>query len=86
MSVTIEIPAEIESAALSIPDLNARLLTFVRHQVDLERWRNNRYSSKAQQLVAQGLAEAEQLKAAGISREEALELFEGVHNRISDQL
>jgi hypothetical protein len=86
MSVTLEIPAEIESAALRIPDLNERLLAFLRHQVELERWRESRYSSRTQQLVAQGLKEAEQMKAGGTSREEALELFKDVHTRISHLL
>ena len=59
---------------------------FVRHQVDLEKWRKGRYSEKARALVAKGLAQAEELREKGVSRSEAAEMFRDVHNRITRKL
>ena len=61
----------------NIPDLDQRVLSFLRDQVEYEKWRTQRYSDRARRIVSQGLGEAEQLKAAGVSREEMFRrLFE----------
>ena len=77
MSITVELPPDIEEQVRNIPDLNQRVLSFLRTQVDYEKWRTQRYSEKAQRIVSEGLLEADQLKSAGVSREEMFRrLFE----------
>ena len=51
MSITVELPPDLERDANRITDLDERLKLFVRQQVDLERWRSTRYSEKARRLV-----------------------------------
>ena len=77
MSITVEVPPDLEEQVRTIPDLNQRVLTFLRTQVEHENWRRQRYSQKARRIVTEGLAEAEQMKKAGVSRDEMFRrLFE----------
>ena len=87
MSVTLDLPPELENAAMSIPDLNERLLLFVRQQVNMEQWRQSRYSARSRGLLEQAAQEAEQqARKAGVTREQAAAEFEAVHSRITSQL
>ena len=85
MSITVELPPDMESQVRAIPDLNQRMLSFLRSQIEYETWRTSRYSEKARALVSEGLSEVAGLKAAGISREEMFRrLFENL-DEISPQ-
>ena len=70
MSITIELPAEMEERVRTIPDLDQRVVDFLRHQADLEEWRKRRYSPEAQAIVAEAEAEAVQLRVRGVTREQ----------------
>ena len=70
MSFTVELPPDIEAQVRTIPDLDRRVLSFLRSQVEYEKWRVRRYSEKARSIVREGLGDAERMKAAGLSREE----------------
>ena len=86
MSVTLDLPPELENAAMSIPDLNERLLLFVRQQVNMEQWRQSRFSARARGLLDQAAQQAEQARTAGVTREQAAAESEEVHSRITSQL
>jgi hypothetical protein len=68
MSITVELPPDIEDRIRAIPDLDQRVAQFLRNQVGIEEWRARRYSPEAQALVAGAEAEAARLGAEGISR------------------
>jgi len=70
MSISIELPADIESDARSIPDLPQLLTSFIRSQVELERWRKKRFSPQTREIVRQAVEEAASLRARGITREQ----------------
>lgn len=77
MSITVELPPDIEAQVHTIPDLDQRVLSFLRSQVEYEKWRKERYSARARRIVTQGLADAREMQAAGVSREEMFRrLFE----------
>lgn len=78
MTLTLNLPAELESDAIRIPDLNQRLTSFVRQQVDLEKWRSRRYSDHARRLATESAEDAEK-----ISREEASKDLLESYERIS---
>ena len=61
-------------------------MSFLRNRVEYEKWRKERYSAKALQLVEESKAEAEQLRASGKSREELFEEFMVLHERITKQI
>jgi hypothetical protein len=77
MSITVELPPDMEAEVRTIPDLDQRVLSFLRSQVEYEKWRKERYSERARRIVSQGLADAQQMRVAGVTREEMFRrLFE----------
>lgn len=73
MSISVELSPDIEAEARGIPDLPERLSTFVRHQVELDRWRRKRFSPQTREIVRQAMEEAATLRAGGITREQLFE-------------
>ena len=86
MTLTLELPADLEAEAAKIPDLQSRVATFLRHQIDLEKWRAGRYSEQARQLVAQSAIEAERMRSEGFDREQVFEEFFKLHQEITTSL
>jgi glutamyl-tRNA reductase len=86
MSITIELPPDVDQLVKEIPDVEQRVVSFLRNQVEYEKWRKERYSAKALRLVEETKAEAEQLRASGKSREELFEEFMVLHERITKQI
>lgn len=68
MSITVELPPDIEDRIRAIPDLSLRVAEFLRSQVGIEEWRARRYSPEAQAIVAGAVAEAARQGAEGVSR------------------
>lgn len=85
MSITVELPPDIEAQVRTIPDLDQRVLSFLRSQVEYEKWRGQRYSEKARCIVSEGLGDAENMKAAGVSREEMFRRLCAVVDEIAPQ-
>ena len=85
MSITVELPLDIEAQVRTIPDLGQRVLSFLRSQVEYEKWRGQRYSEKARSIVSEGLGDAERMKAAGVSREEMFRRLFAVVDEIAPQ-
>ena len=77
MSITVELPSDLEEQVRNIPDLDQRVLSVLRNQVEHEKWRSQHYSEKARRIVSQGILEAGHLQATEVSREEMFRrLFE----------
>ena len=86
MSITIELPPDLDQDVKGIPDVQERVVSFLRNQIEYEKWRKQRYSAKALRLVEESKAEAEQLRASGKSREELFKEFMVLHERITKQI
>ncbi|MEQ1853660.1 MAG: hypothetical protein ABMA01_18955 [Chthoniobacteraceae bacterium] len=86
MSITIELPPDIEDRVRAIPDLDQRVLEFLRNQAALEEWRGRRYSPEAQSIVAAATAEAARLRAEGISREQTFRELREAREEIDKHL
>ena len=86
MSITIELPPDLDRDVKGIPDVEKRVIEFLRDQADYEKWRRARYSDEAFQILEESKAEAEQLRASGKSREELFEEFMVLHERITRQI
>ena len=86
MSITINLAPEVEQGARRIVDLQRRVEDFVRSQVELEQWRERRYSPEARALAAEAMARAERLRAQGITREEAFRQLREAHAEIAKHL
>ena len=85
MSLTVQLPSDLEAQVRTIPDLDRRVLSFLRSQVECEKWRAERYSEKARSIVRESLGDAERMKAAGVSREEMFRRLLAVVDEIAPQ-
>ena len=85
MSIIVEVPPDLEEQVRTIPNLDQRVLSFLRSQVEYEKWRGQRYSEKARRIVSEGLVEAERMKKSGVSREEMFRRLFEVCDEIAPQ-
>jgi hypothetical protein len=86
MSITIELPPDLESRVRVIPDLDRHVLDFLRNQADLVDWRSRRYSPAAQAIVAEAVAEGARLSAQGVTREQAFRELREMRGEIGRRL
>ncbi|MBE2287750.1 MAG: hypothetical protein IAE77_30110 [Prosthecobacter sp.] len=81
-----DIPADLAEEAARVPGIGVRLVSFLRAEIAQNQKRLRRHSQEARELVEQAKAEAEKLKASGITREQAMESFEKNYFDILKQL
>ena len=84
MSITVELPADVEDRVRAIHDLDRRVAAFLRGQAELEDWRKHRYSARAHRLLEESRANVHDLKQ--VSREELFQRFFELHDRITSKL
>ncbi len=85
MSITVQLPPDVEERVKSIRDLDRRVADFLRGQAELEDWRKRRYSERARRLLEESRANAQASKE-GESRDELFRRFFELHERISSKL
>ena len=85
MSITIELPPDVEDRVRAIHDLDRRVAAFLRGQAELEEWRKRRYSERARRLLEESRANAHELREQ-VSREELFQRFFELHDRITSKL
>ena len=81
-----DIPADLAEEAARVPGIGVRLVSFLRAEIAQNQKRLRRHSQEARELVDQAKAEAEKLKAEGITREQVMESFEKNYFDILKQL
>ena len=82
----VEIPDDLAAEAVQVPGLPERLLSFLRAEVLLHQRRQGRYSAQAREIAQRAMAEAEQMKAGGVTPEQAKSEFGKLYAEISDQI
>lgn len=85
MSITLELPPDLDQEVRGLPDLEKRLLSFLRNQVEHEKWRKARYSEQAFQLLAESKADAARMKEEAVPREEMFRRFFEAHDNFSGE-
>ena len=85
MSITVELPPDLDQDVKMIPDVEKRVLSFLRNQVEHEKWRNARYSEQAIRLLEESKADAAQMKADGVPREELFRRFFEAYDKVAGQ-
>lgn len=65
MSMTFDIPSDVQAGVAGISDLDLRVALYLRHEARLEAVRRQRHSPQARELVAEAVRKAETDKAAG---------------------
>ena len=85
MSITVELPPDLDQDVKRIPDVEKRVLSFLRNQVEHEKWRTARYSEQAVRLLEESKADAAQMKAEGVPREELFRRFFEAYDKVAEQ-
>jgi DNA-binding phage protein len=86
MSITVELPPDLEQQIQAIPDLGRRIAAFLRNQIEYENWRKQRYSERARGILEASRAEVEKLKTSGMTRDDLFREFMELHENITRSL
>ena len=86
MSITFDIPQDLQAGLEGITDLNLRVALYLRHEARLETLRRQRHSAQARDIVAAAVTKAEVEKAAGVDPEKSFAEFRRLHESITEQL
>ena len=65
MSMTFDIPSDVQAGVAGISDMDLRVALYLRHEARLETVRRQRHSPQAREIVAEAVRQAEADKAAG---------------------
>ncbi len=86
MTMTLDIPAELEEAVSAIPDIGTRLALYLRHEAQLEKVRQQRHSGKARAIAERALLAAQHDQAAGFDWQASFTELEQRHQKITSKL
>lgn len=82
----VDIPDDLAAEAAQVPGIHVRLLSFLRAEIAQNRKRQRQHSEQAREIVRLAHAEAENLKAAGMTPEQARAEFSALHQEVMDQI
>jgi hypothetical protein len=71
MSITLDLPKDVESQVSGIPDLDLRLLMFLRHEAHLEQVRRARFGDEARGIAERALRAAAVDQTEGFAWDES---------------
>ena len=86
MSMTFDIPADVQAGVTGIADLDLRVALYLRHEARLEAIRRQRHSPQAREIVAEAVRNAESDKAAGFDWDESFVQPQQTHRDITTRL
>ena len=86
MSITFDIPADVQAGVAGISDLDLRVALYLRHEARLEAIRRQRHSPQAREIVAEAVRQAEADKAAGFDPDESFAQLRQAHQDITTRL
>jgi hypothetical protein len=86
MSITFDIPPDVQAGLEGISDLNLRVALYLRHEAQLEALRRQRHSAQAREIVAAAVSKAEAEKVAGVDLEKSFTELRCVHGTIVERL
>jgi glutamyl-tRNA reductase len=86
MSMTFDIPADVQAGVADIPDLDLRIIAFLRHEAQLEALRRDRHSVNARTIVAEAVRQAEADKVAGFDWDESFAQLRQAHKDLTSRL
>jgi hypothetical protein len=86
MSMTFDIPADVQAGVAGIADLNLRVTAFLRHEAQLELIREQRHSAQARQIAAEAIRLAEADKTAGFDWDESFAQLRQAYQKITARL
>ncbi len=86
MSITFDIPDDVQAGVAGISDLNLRIALYLRHEARLEAVRRQRHSPQAREIAAAAVRKAEMDKADGFDWNESFARLRQAHQDIITRL
>jgi hypothetical protein len=86
MSITFDIPADVQAGLEGISDLNLRLALYLRHEAEMEAERRQRHSAQAREIAAEAVRQAEIEKAAAFDADESFAQLRQTYQNITERL
>ena len=86
MTMTFNIPDDVQNEVAGIPGLDDRVTLFLRHEAQLEILRRQRHSVEASAIAARALRQAQQDQSAGFDWDESFNLLREQHQIITGKL
>lgn len=86
MSMTFDIPADVQAGVAGIVDLDLRVTLFLRHEAELEILRRQRHREEAREIVAQAVQLADADKAVGFDWDESFAQLRQAQQNLTSRL
>lgn len=83
MSMTFDIPSEVQAGVAGIADLDLRVALYLRYEAQLEAVRRQRQSPQAQELATEAVRLAEADKAAGFDWDDSFAELRRMQEKIA---
>ena len=69
MTITFDVPSDVQESVSGIPGLSTRVALYLRHEAQLEKVRQQRHSAEARAIAERAVRQAERDQAAGFDWE-----------------
>ena len=86
MTMSFEIPADVQAEVRDIPGLDMRVAMYLRHEAQLEAVRRQRHSAKARGIAERAVAQAGREQAAGFDWDASFATLKQQEQAITDKL
>lgn len=86
MTMTFDIPADVQAGVADIPGLDQRVAMFLRHEAQMEIVRRQRHSREARDIVQRALQKADADRAEGFEWDASFEDLQKRHQDINSKL
>jgi hypothetical protein len=86
MTSFVDVPDELAARAAAVPGLPDRLLGYLRFEVSQHERLQSPHRSQAKEIVRRALLKAEEMKANGFDRDEAMSRFQDTYREIMQQI
>ena len=86
MTMTFDIPTDVQEAVADIPDLDLRVALYLRHEGQLEAIRRQRHSSQAREIAERAMKQAASDQASGFDWDDSFKALKKQHEAITQRL
>ncbi len=86
MTMTFDIPADVQNEVTGIPGLDIRVALYLRHEAQLEALRRKRHSAEARAIAERAVLQEQRDQAAGFDWVGSFETLKQQHQAITSRL
>lgn len=86
MTMTFDIPSDVQNDVAGIPGLNLRVALYLQHEAKLEILRRQRHSAEARAIAERAVIQAQRDQAAGFEWDSSFDTLKQQHQAIISKL